>query len=74
MGLSDAGFTGRGKTQMLSFRGVFFAEESLVFLDFERSEIPRFAWNDSSSDFFGNHFSLRHSQGFSVWALIRQEG
>ena len=55
---SGAGFTGCGKTQSLSFRGAFLAEESLCFLDLRRREIPRFARNDDFWDFFSSHFSL----------------
>jgi hypothetical protein len=53
-----AGFTGCGKTKILSFRGVFFAEESLIFRRLERSEIPRFARNDTGWYFFRSLFSL----------------
>ena len=41
-----------GKTQILSFGGVFFAEESLNFLEYEQREIPRFARNDKLKHFF----------------------
>jgi hypothetical protein len=51
-------FHGLPKTQILSFRGAFFAEECLFFLGFERREIPRFARNDNSWDFFRSLFSL----------------
>jgi len=46
-----------GKTQILSFGGVFFAEESLNFLEYEQREIPRFARNDKTNRAFRNLFS-----------------
>jgi len=39
------------KVVALSFRGAFFAEESLRFLNLQRREIPRFARNDSQGAF-----------------------
>jgi VWFA-related protein len=50
------------KPTILPFRGVLFAEESILLMCFERREIPRFARNDSSWGFFRSLFSL--------WVLV----
>jgi hypothetical protein len=39
------------KLKKLSFRGTFFAEESLILLTSNHGEIPHFARNDIKTDF-----------------------
>jgi hypothetical protein len=51
------GFTGRGKTRKLSFRGRGLPEESVFSLAFVAKQIPRCARDDKKADFFRSLFS-----------------
>src|SRR6266478_2441301 len=48
----ETGFSGCGKTSILSFRGWILPEESAFFLGFAKKQIPRCARDDNTKYFF----------------------
>jgi hypothetical protein len=59
------------KASALPFRGRVVPEESAFSSEFAKKQIPRFARNDETGNFFRNYFSLSHSLPSPISEIFR---